>query len=117
MRYAAVVVLSMTGSALPVVWAGEPTSEASAKSGVVLTGGDGLSREKAVIVRTKSHSGGIASEYGWVREHYPGAKVTLQALTMPIGARQYDTLTIKTAEGRELKLWFDITEFFPEKEE
>jgi hypothetical protein len=76
-------------------------------------GGDGLSRENAVVILTQGHASGVASEYAWLRKHYPGGKRTTQSVTQPIDGRRYDVLTVETAEGRTLEIWFDITAFFP----
>ena len=76
-------------------------------------GGDGLSREKAVVILTTSHVGGVSSEYAWLREHYPDGKKLAQSVTKPIDAKRYDILQIEAADGRKLEIWFDITAFFP----
>ena len=77
------------------------------------SGGDGRTRETAVVVGTKSHRGGVASEYSWIRHHYPDAKHLHQALTRPIDGKRYDVLTIQPKDGGEVELWFDITAFLP----
>ena len=67
--------------------------------------GDGLSCEKRVKVPA------IPNEYAWVKAHYPGAKVTMQALGN-CGGSPTDELHMTTADGRELTAYFDISSFF-----
>jgi hypothetical protein len=66
---------------------------------------DGLSCEQRVKM------GGIPEEYAWVKEHYPGAKVNMQALGRCSGSPT-DELHMTTADGRELIVYFDISSFF-----
>jgi hypothetical protein len=73
------------------------------------SGGDGLSKAKAVVLNTSSENGGIASEYVWVAHTYPGSKVLEQALSAWDHGKRYDILTIQTADKTEVELWFDIT--------
>jgi hypothetical protein len=85
-----------------------PTYDASKYAG-----GDGLTREHAVVILTTSEMAGVRSEYTWMREHYPGAKRTMQAVTVPQDGKRFDVLTIETVDGRSFDLWFDITAFWP----
>jgi hypothetical protein len=57
---------------------------------------------------------GVASEYAWLREFYPGYKFIKQTLAfMELNGKKvtFDVLDIKTAEGVEKKIYFDISEF------
>ena len=74
-------------------------------------GGDGSTREQAVVVvgAPNGHFGPDA-EYAWIEEHYPGAKIELQELVVPErGNQTYDILSITTADGAARKVWFNIT--------
>jgi hypothetical protein len=53
----------------------------------------------------------IPAEYTWMRKHYPGAKVEMQALGSCDGAPA-DELHVRTAEGERITLFFDISSFF-----
>jgi len=77
------------------------------------SGGDGLTRETAVVVGTPSHRGGVALEYAWLREHYPGYNRGQQLVTGRIDGKRYDVLEIQTQDERPVTIWFDITAFFP----
>jgi uncharacterized protein YceK len=66
---------------------------------------DGSSIEKAVIVNS------IREEYQWVQKHFPGARVTRQALIERRG-KHYDELTFITPSGETRKVYFDINSFF-----
>jgi HEAT repeat protein len=63
---------------------------------------DGLSRETAVVV------GSIADEYRWIAEHYPDYKTVWQSFG--------DVIHIRSDEGDELNLFFDIWSFFGRQE-
>ena len=66
---------------------------------------DGLSCERRVKV------GAIPEEYAWVKEHYPGADVTMQSLS-DCGGSPVDKLHLKTADGKTVITFFDISTFF-----
>lgn len=66
---------------------------------------DGSRIEKAVIVKS------IREEYDWVQQHYPGSRVTGQALLKQKG-KHYDVLTFVTPAGETNKAYFDINSFF-----
>lgn len=66
---------------------------------------DGSTQERAVIVAS------IDAEYAWIRQKYPGAKVTSQAL-IENGKKYYDLLTFTTPGGETKKAYFDINSFF-----
>jgi hypothetical protein len=67
-----------------------------------------MSQESAVVIKT----GGVSSEYAWISDVYPGARVVEQALTAWENGKRYDILTIKTKSGESLELWFDITAMY-----
>jgi hypothetical protein len=75
-------------------------------------GGDGLTKKNAVVLKIASDVGGIASEYAWVHHTYPGSEVLEQALTAWENGKRYDILTVKTAGGHCITLWFDITAMY-----
>jgi len=77
----------------------------------VATQNDGASYETAIVITEKSSGKGIAAEYEWVKQNYPGSKVLSQKLSH-YKNKSYDILTIQTAEGVEKKVYFDITGFF-----
>ena len=74
-------------------------------------GRDGLSYENAIIINEKSETKGVGAEYEWIRIHYPDSKVISQALNFDKKI-PYDIISIKTAEGIDLKIYFDISNFF-----
>src|SRR5690349_20003041 len=96
-----------------ICWLGcKPSSPpASATRAVVFSAGDGSSIEKAVIVQASNENDGVAAEYKWLKEHYPGYARGNQSL-MNSGGRAYDRLEITTSNGQPLSVFFDITSFF-----
>ncbi len=76
--------------------------------GPTLSGGDGSSLTQAVIIRGANDAEVTDAEYPWLREHYPGSKLKEQQLLNEDG-RVFDGMTITTAEGKEITVYFDIT--------
>lgn len=84
---------------------------APAGGGISYEGGDGSSCQNAIaIVGAKGEADGVASEYTWIKSHYPGARLEQQALTECSGAPA-DKMSIVTAEGANVVLFFDISRF------
>jgi uncharacterized protein YcfL len=72
---------------------------------------DGSSFEKAIIITEKTESKGIHAEYEWLQIHYPGYKRGIQALA-DHKKKPYDIITIKTSEGKNPDVYFDISNFY-----
>ena len=73
------------------------------------TGGrDGSSAEKAVIV------GSVRSEYLYIDRAWAGSDIMSQVVTEKDG-KPYDVVRIKTKDGSERDLWFDISKFYRKK--
>ncbi len=78
---------------------------------VTYAGGDGSSFEKAVIIKGATEQTGVRAEYQWLAKNYPGYMRRRQSLKQNDG-KVYDVLAITTEGGKELDVYFDITEFF-----
>lgn len=72
---------------------------------------DGLSYATAVTISESSEKKGVEAEYRWVREHFTDYTVTLQSLTNH-DKKPFDVISIRFSDGREMKLYFDISRFF-----
>ncbi|MES2062716.1 MAG: hypothetical protein V4456_12400 [Bacteroidota bacterium] len=72
---------------------------------------DGVSFQTAVVIQEKSEKTGIDAEYAWVKANYPGASSRGQSLIYH-DKKPYDILKIKTADGKEQDLYFDISNFY-----
>ncbi|PZP50039.1 MAG: hypothetical protein DI598_06470 [Pseudopedobacter saltans] len=72
---------------------------------------DGLSYEKAIAIKETSELNGIAAEKKWLKEHYPDHTMKSQSL-MTNNKKPYDVMTMVSPEGKELKVYFDISSFF-----
>jgi len=84
----------------------------AAPKGVTFAGGDGLSCETRVVIRgAAGEMEGIAAEHAWLRAKYPGSKLRLQALTK-CAEQPADQMSITTADGRAVDVYFDISDFF-----
>ena len=89
----------------------QPRGSSAGPSNATYSGGDGSSCAQAVVIKGVSDFEGVAAEYAWLRKRYPGAEVLGQALTK-CGEHPADQLTIKTADGAQKELFFDISDFF-----
>lgn len=72
---------------------------------------DWTSFEKAIVIQAKSESVGIRAKYDWIRQNYPGYKISGQALCRQ-NKKSFDIISIVTAEGEEISLYFDISGFY-----
>jgi predicted Zn-dependent protease len=72
---------------------------------------DGSSYGKAIVVKAKNETKGIAAEYKWLQENYPGYKLRSQSLDSK-DKKHYDIMHITTKDGDEKSIYFDITHFF-----
>jgi hypothetical protein len=93
--------------------AGATTSEIpGVPAGISFGGGNGLSCERRVIVQgTTNEMAGVSAEYAWLRAKYPGFKRGPQSL-MKCDGKPADKLSIRTASGKALDVYFDISAFF-----
>lgn len=74
-------------------------------------GGDGTSCAQAILVHAHSEMAGARAEYDWIGARYPGYQREMQALTR-CNDRPADQLRIRTADGHEAEIFFDISEYF-----
>jgi hypothetical protein len=73
---------------------------------------DGSSYEKAIVINETGETSGVADEYAWLKEHYPGYHFKQQSLCFSKKGEPYDVLSIITAEGKDKLVYFDISKFF-----
>jgi len=74
--------------------------------------GYGLTPETAVILKSRSLSAGVSSEYRWIQYRYPSAKPIQQYLTPWENGRRFDIIVIRPVDTKEVWLWFDISEMY-----
>jgi hypothetical protein len=73
--------------------------------------GEGTSTEKPIVIKGAPDSiSGVALEYGILNGLYPDAKVKNQQLLRQ-GGRSYDLMVLQSRDGREFRVFFDITDF------
>ena len=71
-------------------------------------GRDGSSFQNAVIV------GSVRAEYLHIDRTYPGSNILSQMVTDNNG-NPYDVVTIRTKDGSEKDVYFDISKFYRKK--
>lgn len=72
---------------------------------------DGSSYEKAIVINEGHERQGIADEYAWIRNKYPGSKTQSQSLNH-YKNKSYDIIHIVTPDNRQIAIYFDISKFF-----
>jgi hypothetical protein len=78
---------------------------------LAFAGGDGSSREQAVIILKARHREvGLLAETMWLQRKYPGCHHNT-LVTLNAASRHYDRFEIATAEGNTRRVYFDTTEF------
>jgi PBP1b-binding outer membrane lipoprotein LpoB len=75
------------------------------------TATDGSSFEKAIVINSGSETAGVNAEYAWLKKNYPGYKTKSQRLVYH-DKKPYDVITIETADGNSVDVYFDISKFF-----
>lgn len=81
----------------------------------LFAGGDGATKETAVVVNTDKTLIGVPAEYAYVGRQCgrPGQDwEMLVQRHVPSGGRHYDVLEVRMSSGEERSFWFDITSFF-----
>jgi hypothetical protein len=75
-------------------------------------GGNGLSKNTAIILKAPNEARGVGSEYAWIASRYPGSKPLSQTLTAALDdGKQYDVITVRTSAGSKIVLWFDLSAY------
>ncbi|MCX6271894.1 MAG: hypothetical protein NTU44_11860 [Bacteroidetes bacterium] len=74
-------------------------------------GREGSSFENPVVLKEKDETTGVAAEYEWLRNHYPGYTTGKQTLSVH-KKKPYDIISIRTTEGKEIEVYFDISNFY-----
>jgi len=72
---------------------------------------DGSSYEKAIVIKASNEMLGVGKEYEWIKNNYPNSKPVSQSSTKYNG-RYYDVIKIKTSDGQEKSIYFDINNFY-----
>jgi hypothetical protein len=78
-------------------------------------GGDGSSREQAVVIGTTKRYVGISAEYAWISKRYGprGVAWKLKNQAVVPGERKaFDELRIELQDGSERTVHFEIGSFF-----
>ena len=79
-------------------------------------GGDGLSKEKAIIIHgAENEFEGVDAEYTWLEEKFGEQDINWELILQELiveESKEYDILRIKFSSGEIKDLWFDISNFY-----
>ena len=88
-----------------------PPATADTRPHGVIIAARGLSCNSAIVIKATNEQTGIAEENAWIKENYPGAKKVKQSL-LTCNDKPADQIDIETANGRNVSVYFDISNFF-----
>jgi ABC-type glycerol-3-phosphate transport system substrate-binding protein len=71
----------------------------------------GTSLENAIVIKLEKEAAGVEEEYKWLSQNYPGY-ATIRKSRASRAKKHYDIITIRTKEGQEKDIYFDITNFY-----
>lgn len=83
----------------------------------IYSGGDGSSREAAIVIGADNPEDGIRAEYEYIQQqHGPRDKAWKRDMQIKTsaGGRHYDLVSIILNDGVKKKFWFDITRCYGE---
>jgi hypothetical protein len=78
---------------------------------VAEAGRDGSSFDKAIVIHEDHERPGVNAEYNWIAGKYPGYKTRGQSLNN-YKNKPYDIIHITTPDGKEMDIYFDISNFY-----
>jgi hypothetical protein len=67
---------------------------------------------ECVVIQAANEGGGLASEHGWLDDHYPGWRQLRQTLGRGDGDKWYDIIEFALPSGKQYSVCFEITSFF-----
>jgi len=76
------------------------------------SGGDGSSCDRPVVINVRGWREGVAAEYQYLKEKFPGGQRGSQALAVGQDGRRYDVIEWIRADGTAVRVCFDINQFF-----
>ena len=67
--------------------------------------------ENTVVINETTTPEGMEAEYAWLEERYPDFMLIEQSVVRHEGT-PYDKIDFETADGDEMTVYFDISNFF-----
>ena len=85
---------------------------AHAKSSAVsLSGGDGSSFAKAIVVKASTDHAGVNAQHDYIAKHF-GKWRYMGVKTVEHNKRVFDIMSFTTIDGKKHTLYFDITDYY-----
>jgi hypothetical protein len=75
------------------------------------SGGDGSTRQRAIIVKARDAGIGVAAKMIWMNERYPGWREVTN-YSARVDGRWYHDVVV-TRDGQTNRIYFDYTDFAP----
>jgi len=84
---------------------------------IQIKGGDGSSKEKAIIIlNAKNEEEGVDAEFNYIERKVGYFEIESQAF-LDEGDRKYDRMKVVGVIGKKKELWFDITDYYGKYDE
>ncbi len=99
------ILLTLASTVLCSTMAHAKTSEVS------LSGGDGSSFAKAIVVKAPTDHAGVNAQHDYIGKHF-GKWRTIGVQSVEHNKRLFDIMTFTTANGKKHTLYFDITDYY-----
>ena len=83
--------------------------------GPLYGGGDGTSREKAIVIQATSGAVGIRAEYEWIMDRFGIRGAVWNPVSQRLfeeAERAFDVIRIRLSDGSEREIHFEVTSFF-----
>ena len=84
--------------------------------GLSYSGGDGMSKESAVVIHAQSSEMGIPGEYAYLEKTYGERRKDWEIVTRFIShtddGKAFEIFNIHLQNGKNVSIYFDITEFY-----
>lgn len=87
------------------------TNGGTTRKFVSVTGGNGSSFGKAIVIHAHDWTSGVDTEYAYVSSHFPGAKVVNFSRQYSLRTT-YDIITFTTRDGKTQVLYFDYRKHY-----
>jgi hypothetical protein len=80
-------------------------------SRVSLTGGDGSSFAKAIVVKAPTDHVGVNAQHDYIAKHF-GKWRSIGVKSVQHNKRLFDIMSFTTTDGKKHTLYFDITDYY-----
>ena len=78
---------------------------------VSLSGGDGSSFARAIVVKASTDHAGVNAQHDYIAKHF-GKWRSIGVKSVQHNKRMFDIMSFTTTDGKKHTLYFDITDYY-----